>query len=76
MHMRARQEASLTFCDIKIGLHWKYVNVIFEGVGMDFNATVSQPWYELPYLRPPCHDRTVRLLSQLVNLEDCMLGIA
>ena len=61
---------------IEVGLHWKYVNVIFEGVGMDFNATVSQPWYELPYLRPPCHDRTVRLLSQLVNLEDCMLGIA
>ena len=27
MHMRARQEASLTFCDIKIGLHWKDVDV-------------------------------------------------
>ena len=27
MHVRARQVASLTFCDVKIRLHWKYVDV-------------------------------------------------
>ena len=59
---------------IEVGLHWKYVNVIFEGVGMDFNATMSQPWHELPYLRPPSHDTIARLLPQLVNLEDYMPG--